>query len=65
MVSSSEGGMMNMVSSPKVAETALELTATREEPIARDYGDAAPARGIVIGIVISALFWAAIIAALI
>ena len=54
-----------MITSPKVAETALELSTPREEPVVRDYGDRGPARGIVIGIAISALIWAAIIAVLI
>ena len=54
-----------MLTSPKAAETTLELSPAREEPRTRDYGDTAAVRGIVIGIAISALLWAAIIAVLI
>jgi hypothetical protein len=56
---------MEMLSRPKAAETILDLSTPRERPVARDYRDDSPARGIVIGIAISAVLWAAIIAALI
>ena len=54
-----------MLTSPKVVETALEVSPAREASSTRDYGDRAPARGIFIGVAISVLIWAAIIAALI
>jgi hypothetical protein len=65
MASSPESGSMDMLTSPKAAQTTLELNPARVKPRTRNYGDSAAARGIVIGIAISALLWAAIIAALI
>jgi hypothetical protein len=56
---------MDMLIRPKAAETTLELTPAREEARTRNHGDLAAARGILIGIAISALLWAAIIAALV
>jgi len=52
MISSPQNGLMDMLTSPKAAETTLELSPAREEPRTRDYGDTAAVRGIVIGIAI-------------
>lgn len=56
-----------MLSRPKPVETVLELSRPVEAQadLERREDYAAPARGIIIGIVISAAVWAAIIAALI
>ena len=59
--------MFEMLSRPKPVETVLELSRPVEAQADLDRREdyAAPARGIIMGIVISAAVWAAIIAALI
>jgi hypothetical protein len=65
MASSPESGSMDMLTSPKAAQTTLELNPARVKPRTPQLRRFCRSAGIVIGIAISALLWAAIIAALI